>query len=78
MGNQASKHYLFSGGLGCIGKIVGKIINYLASNDLEILNDRNLLRELHRAGYMDEIKTQNYSGSSSKLECDPEELQMPM
>ena len=78
MKNKAPIFRLFGGGFRFVRKIISNILNYLTSNDLETLNDRNLLRKLYNAGYIDEIKYQDYCKQSAKGDFDPEELQLPM
>jgi tRNA G37 N-methylase Trm5 len=78
MNNQASIFGLFAGVFIFAIKIVSKIFNYLASNDIDTLSDRNLLRGLYNAAYNDEIKYQGYCDQVSKDNLDPEKTQLPL
>jgi hypothetical protein len=50
----------------------------LASNDIDTLSDRNLLRELYNSAHIDEIKYQDHGNKISKDDFDPEKMQLPM
>ena len=78
MNNQVTIFRLIGGGFKFAIKIVSKIFNYLASNDIDILSDKNLLREIYHAAYIDEIKCQDYGNQVSKKDFDPEKTQLPM
>jgi hypothetical protein len=78
MNNRASIFLLFAGAFKFLKKIVSKIFNYLASNDIDTLSDRNLLRELYNSAHIDEIKYQDHGNKISKDDFDPEKMQLPM
>ena len=78
MNNQATLLRLIAKVFKFAIKIVNKIFNYLASNDIDTLSDKNLLQEIYNAAYRDAIKYQDYGNQVSKKDFDPEKTQLPM
>ena len=78
MNNQATIFPLVAVVFRFAIKIVSKIFNYLASNDIDTLSDKNLLREIYNATHIDVIKYQDYGNQVSKEDFDPEKTQLPM